>query len=112
MRERLEEMLAGISGMICVGHASGVADAIRGILADQPDAVVLDIRLADGNGFEVLRAVRERAPRIAIYMLSNFSAEPYRRLAHQLGAEEFFDKSTELESMRQVLIARAAQPLH
>jgi DNA-binding NarL/FixJ family response regulator len=97
---------------VCVGHASGAADAIRGILAQQPDAVVLDIRLAEGNGFEVLRAVHERAPGIAFYMLSNFSDEPYRRLARQLGAEHFFDKSTELDSMREALALRAAKPLH
>lgn len=109
VRERMLKMLAGVPGMTCVGHASGVADAIRGILLHRPDAVVLDVRLADGNGFEVLRAVRERAPSTAIYMLSNFSAEPYRRLARQLGAEEFFDKSTELESMWEALNACAAQ---
>ena len=108
VRERLEEMLAEIAGTVCVGHASGAAEAIRGILAKQPDAVVIDIRLAEGNGFEVLRAVHERAPDIAFYMLSNFSDEPYRRLARQLGAEQFFDKSTELKLMREALAARAA----
>jgi DNA-binding NarL/FixJ family response regulator len=112
VRERLEQMLAGIEGTLYVGHASGVTEAIRGILAAQPDAVVLDVRLTDGNGFEVLRAVHERAPDIAVYMLSNFSSEPYRRMAERLGATEFFDKTTELERMRQTLSARAAETFH
>jgi DNA-binding NarL/FixJ family response regulator len=60
----------------------------------------------------VLRAVHERAPDIAVYMLSNFSSEPYRRMAERLGATEFFDKTTELERMRQTLSVRAAETFH
>jgi two-component system response regulator DevR len=112
VRERLEEMLSSIAGALSVGKASGVSEAIQGILASHPDAVVLDVRLADGNGFEVLRAVHEQAPDIAFYVLSNFSSEPYRRLAEQLGATQFFDKTTEFERMREVLSARAARTLN
>jgi DNA-binding NarL/FixJ family response regulator len=112
VRQRLEQMLASIDGTTYVGHAEGVGEAIRGILTARPDAVVLDIRLTDGNGFEVLRAIHEQAPEIAVYMLSNFSSEPYRRMAERLGATQFFDKTTEFERMRETLSARAAQNIH
>jgi len=112
VRERLETLLASIDGASAVGHASGASEAIRAILEAQPDAVVLDLKLSDGSGFDVLRAVHERAPAIDVYMLSNFAGEPYRRLAVRLGAREFFDKSTEFERVRDALAARAAEKLH
>ena len=96
-------MLASIPGARAGGQADGAAEATRRILAERPDAVVLDLHLKEGNGFDVLRAVRAAAPEIAIYMLSNYAAHPYRRLASALGARGFFDKTNEFERVREVL---------
>jgi len=112
VRERLLALLGTIKGARAVGAASRAEEAIDGILQEQPDAVVLDVRLAEGSGFDVLRAVHPRAPAIDVYMFSNFSAEPYRRLAARLGARDFFDKSHDLTRVRDVLAERAAQRLH
>jgi DNA-binding NarL/FixJ family response regulator len=109
VRERLEEMLASIAGARNIGHADSAGQAIHDILQTLPDAVVLDVRLAEGSGFDVLRAVHDAAPDIAIYMLSNYATQPYRRLARRLGAVEFFDKSTELELVRNALTQRTRE---
>jgi DNA-binding NarL/FixJ family response regulator len=106
IRERLERMLSGIAGARIVGSAAGAQDAIRSILAARPDVVLLDYQLAQGNGFDVLRALHERAPEIDVYMLSSFPSEPYRIVAERLGARRFFDKSTEFERVRDALAAR------
>jgi len=105
--ERLQTMLAGIEGTEAVGVAATAQGAIDGIHAAQPDVVVLDLRLAEGSGLDVLRALRTEGAAIAIYMLSNFAEAPYRRLAERLGAQGFFDKSTEFERVREVLSAHA-----
>jgi DNA-binding NarL/FixJ family response regulator len=107
--ERLEAMLATVEGTRTVGRASRAAEAIEGILAQHPDMVVLDLKLAEGSGFDVLRAVRRAAPGIDVYMLTNFASEPYRRLAERLGARDFFDKTTEFERVRETILSRAAQ---
>jgi two-component system response regulator DevR len=106
--QRLEELLAAIDGVRTVGSAARADDAIRDVLSLRPDAVLCDIGLAQGTGFDVLRALHAQAPGIEIYMLSNFATEPYRRLAERLGARDFFDKSTELGRMRDAVAARAA----
>jgi DNA-binding NarL/FixJ family response regulator len=111
IRERLEDMLASIEGVHSVGHAAGADEAIHEILDLHPHAVVLDVRLAQGTGFDVLRALREQAPEIAVYMLSNFATEPYRRLAARLGVAGFFDKTTQFERVCEVLADRAARTL-
>ncbi len=113
IRVRLAEMLAAIPGASLVGFAERADTAIRDILAKRPDVVVLDLSLDGGtSGFEVLRGVCREAPEIDFYMLSNFAAEPYRNLAERLGARNFFDKSTELERVRQVIAERAAATVH
>jgi DNA-binding NarL/FixJ family response regulator len=108
VRERLERLLASVAGTRTVGYASGADAAISAILSEQPDVVVLDLKLAQGSGFDVLRAVRDRSPGIEFYMLSNFATEPYRRLAERLGARDFFDKTKEFERVREIIAARAA----
>ena len=105
---RLEEMLAAIEGVRTVGSAARADEAIREVLTLRPDAVLCDVSLAQGTGFDVLRALHEQAPEVEVYMLSNFATEPYRRIAARLGARDFFDKSTELERMRDAVAARAA----
>ena len=106
--ERIKELLASIEGVQVVGDAQGAEQAISGVLETRPDAVVLDIRLAEGTGFDVLRALRERAPEVDFYMLSNFAFESFRQLAGQLGARDFFDKTNEIDRMREVIARRAA----
>jgi DNA-binding NarL/FixJ family response regulator len=107
VRERLEVMVA-LTGAVVAGHASTVAAAVRAILLERPALVILDVQLADGTGFDVLRALRKQAPEIDVYLLSNFSAYPYRQLAERLGAKGFFDKSREFGAMRDVVAQRAA----
>ena len=104
--QRIEEMLVAIEGVRTVGSAARADHAIRDILDLRPDAVLCDISLAQGTGFDVLRALREQAPGVEVYMLSNFATEPYRRLAARLGARDFFDKSTELVRLRDAVAER------
>jgi DNA-binding NarL/FixJ family response regulator len=109
VRARLAAMLDDIPGATLIGEAADADAAIRDILAARPDIVVLDLGLAGStSGFDVLRAVRPRAPEIDFYMLSNFAADPYRQLAERLGACQFFDKSSELDVVRAVITQRAA----
>ena len=105
LRERLEKMLSAIPGAQTVGHAPTARGAIAGIEASQPDAVVLDIQLEEGNGFDVMRAVRGSVPEAKFYVLTNFAHEGYRRMAEKLGARGFFDKSREIARLLDALAA-------
>jgi DNA-binding NarL/FixJ family response regulator len=107
--EHLIAMFDSIDGVLTVGCARTADDAVRGIRSARPQVIVLDIQLARGSGFTVLRSIRDIAPEAEVFVLSNFAAEPYRRLATRLGARGFFDKSTEFEDMRRLISARASQ---
>ena len=105
LRSRLDAMIAAIPGASAVGQADGADDAVRQILAMLPDAVVLDIHLKQGNGFDILRAVSVKAPQVSFYVLTNHPMETYRQTAERLGARGFFDKSTEFDRLREALAA-------
>jgi DNA-binding NarL/FixJ family response regulator len=103
VRERLRALIQGVKGVEIVGEAASAKEALRMIAASGVDAVVLDIHLDDGNGFEVLRALRKSAPGIAVYMLTNFASQTYRSAAERMGARGFFDKSREIPGLLAVL---------
>jgi DNA-binding NarL/FixJ family response regulator len=108
---RLIDLLA-LPNTRVVGYAARADEAIRGILSTRPDVVVMDLKLAQGTGFDVLIEVHSQAPGIAFYMLSNFASEPYRRQAERLGACGFFDKTSDFERVRDVVAQRAANLTH
>ena len=108
VRQRLEALIAGVPGAEIAGRAAGASEAIREILASRPDLVVLDIQLAEGTGFDVLRQLHAQAPELDVVMLSNYSAEPYRQIAERFGARAFYDKSREFERVRESIAERAA----
>jgi len=106
--QRIQTDLALIPGLSTVGHADTAADAIREVLATHPDVVLLDLRLREGTGMDVLRALHASAPEIDVYLCSSYAAEPYRGMALRLGARGVFDKSTEFGCVKETLARRAA----
>lgn len=109
VRERLAAMLGEVPGAEVAGAAAGASQATREILESRPEVVILDLNLAEGGGFDVLRELHRRAPEIDVYMLSNFSAYPYRQLAERLGARGFFDKTREFGRVREAVAAKAKE---
>ena len=109
VRSRLIAMLGEVPGAEVAGAAAGATQATREILESRPEMVILDLSLAEGGGFDVLRELRAKAPEIDVYMLSNFSAYPYRQLAERLGARGFFDKTKEFARVREAAAAKAQE---
>ena len=103
IRERLVGLLGEIAGVQVVGEADTAADAAEGILRTQPDTVVLDIRLAQGSGIDVLRAVHPRAPWIVFIVMTNFANPQYRKICMEAGASHFIDKSAEIAEIKRLV---------
>jgi DNA-binding NarL/FixJ family response regulator len=68
------------------------------------DAIVLDINLARGSGFEVLRSVRaDRSRRPRIIVFTNYAYPYYRHLSMEMGADFFLDKATEFDRLLEII---------
>lgn len=103
VRERLATMLADIDGIRLVGEAGDVQAAVEGIRATRPHALILDVELPSGTGFDVLKALAGTEPMPRIIMLTNNPHPAYRDKCRRAGAEFFFDKTLEFEKVAQVL---------
>jgi DNA-binding NarL/FixJ family response regulator len=110
LRKRVETMLATIPGMTFIGHASDATTAAKEIAALRPDAVILDIHLSEGTGFDVLRALKRDNVLTAVFVLTNYASDAYRVTAKLLGARALFDKSTEFERLHEAVAAAAPPP--
>ena len=72
-----------------------------GVLAEEPvDLVLLDIRLAEENGLDILRAIREKHPDVEVLMISGHGTIETAVEAVRLGAYDFLEKPLSLERVR------------
>ncbi|MFZ2853588.1 MAG: response regulator transcription factor [Rhodocyclaceae bacterium] len=63
----------------------------------QPELVILDIDLPDGNGMDLLQTIKHERPAARVMMFSNH--DYFRQRCKDQGADYFFDKSEEFESL-------------
>lgn len=62
IQQALAEVIELVPGMVCVGTASSGAEALRLIVLECPDAVIVDGALTDMTGPAALRRMREVYP--------------------------------------------------
>lgn len=103
VRARLIEWLGGIEGVRVVGEAGTAEEAVSGILHTKPRYVVLDFQLEGGTGADVLRALRQQVPQTVFIVITNHTQPQFRRVCMEAGADAFFDKSTELGKVREMI---------
>lgn len=102
--ERIRALLGEAEGVRVVGQASGASDAIEAVRNLGPDVVVLDLSLAEGNGFDVLHELRHSGDSARVIVLTNHSSVPYRRRALAAGADCFLDKSAEFDRLVEAIL--------
>ena len=88
-----------------VGHADTEAESVADILAQPVDAVIVDLRLREGSGMGVIENLRKADlnPQPKIIVFTNHPFAEIRKRAAQLGADYFFDKSADYDSVRTTL---------
>lgn len=97
-----ESVRAGIkaalsrAGHICVGEASSVSEARAQIAHTNPQVIVVDLSLPDGNGLEIVRWARSISNRIGIVVLTLNPAQDFLLTVMKSGASAFVEKSAPL----------------
>lgn len=108
VRMRLSTMLEDIPGVELGGAAETVDQAIEAIHHDRPEVVIVDLYMP-GNGVNLIERLKSEEPARPVIVLTNYPYPQYRRRCLQAGADFFFDKSTELLAVADVL-SRLARP--
>jgi DNA-binding NarL/FixJ family response regulator len=109
LRDRLDAAVLAAGGIV-IGHSEAANDAIADLATVQPDLIIIDIQLRSGTGFDVLGALqtegRGRSARKVV--LTNHASAEYRVRSFQLGADAFFDKSSETSQLFELIHQLAA----
>jgi DNA-binding NarL/FixJ family response regulator len=92
-----------VPGVHTVLEAAGVEEAKRLLSRELPRAVVVDLHLREECGCELLEFIREAGLSLTVIVLTNDASEHHRRRCRALGAQHFFDKSSEFEALLPVL---------
>ena len=72
VRRGIAELIDRESDLEVVGEAGTVRDALGRVDATRPDVVVLDVRLPDGSGIDLCRAIRSAHPDLPCLMLTAY----------------------------------------
>lgn len=96
LRRLFASSLVGVGAEV-VGWSADATTALEELRDFRPDVVMIDISLASGNGFDVLRGLQEQdwASHAIKLVLTNHMTQEYRELGFELGAHRYFDKTNE-----------------
>ena len=90
--------------------AEGVADGCAVAHANPPAFAVVDLRLADGSGLEVVKALRDARPGVRVIMLTGYGNIATAVAAVKAGAVDYLPKPADADAVTDALLADG-QPL-
>jgi len=109
LRDRLKELLKSLDNTKIIGEAKNGADALKMAVETIPDLAIIDIRMPEMNGIEVLKKIRETNSTLKIIILTNYPYKQYRQRCLEEGADYFFDKNQDIEKLREIVCYLATE---
>jgi DNA-binding NarL/FixJ family response regulator len=97
-------------GFEVVGEAGSVAEALAVIRAEQPEVVIMDVRLPDGNGLDTVKKLRAAGETMGIVILTMYAGDEQLFGALEAGASSFVNKDAPPEEVLAASRHAAASP--
>jgi two-component system, NtrC family, response regulator HydG len=79
--------------------ATGIDDALARMREQRPTLVVIDIRRDDGDGFDILNALRVLGHRVPVILMSSFGTGATPEQASDAGAYAYLPKPFALDDL-------------
>ena len=98
-RSGLVQWLNQQEQVTCCGEADSVEAARKAVVETQPDVILMDLRLGDGEGLDLIAEITQAHPEIRSVALSQFDEDIYAHRALQAGARGYLMKSEATESV-------------
>jgi len=92
-----------------VRTAESIADGLTAARAMAPAFAVLDLRLADGSGLDIVPAIRDARPDARIVMLTGYGNIVTAVAAVKAGAVDYLAKPADADQVEAALLARAGE---
>jgi DNA-binding NarL/FixJ family response regulator len=99
VREGLKHVISRQMDMIAAAEASTRSEALKLLEEQRFDVVVCDVKLPDGEGWDVLKVVKANANPLPVLMLSAFTEEQYAVQALKSGADGYMNKGSPAETL-------------
>jgi two-component system response regulator RegA len=107
-RNRLGRALEA-RGFAPVLLASSIDEAMEIIKGRPPAFAVLDMRLGDGNGLQVVEAIQTARPDARVIMLTGYGAIATAVAAVKAGAVDYLSKPADADDVVRALLARQSE---
>src|SRR4029077_9051211 len=101
LREGIAALIKSQPDMVLVSEAASGRDAIQQFQKHQPDVTLMDLRLPDMNGVDVMIAIRTEFPDARIIMLTTFEGDVEIQRALGAGARGYMLKSMPPKDLRE-----------
>lgn len=108
LRKNISKLITSSFPDSLIIEAEDVSTALDAVATGEIDAVVLDLQMPGGGGFEVLESIRGRGENYPVIVLTNHATEHFRQRSYELGADYFLDKSNEYEKILDLFKSIAA----
>jgi len=102
-RERLSRAMEK-KGFI-VSQAESVKNAINAVRVKKPAFVVVDLRLSDGNGLEIVKEINNLELQSRVVMLTGYGNIPTAVAAIKQGAIDYLAKPADADDVEKALLA-------
>jgi DNA-binding NarL/FixJ family response regulator len=106
VRSGLKTLLSG-SDINVVAEAASGNEALRMAKESEPDVMLLDIRMPDGDGLSALQQIKQEHPALPVLMLSTYDNPTYVSRAVTLGASGYILKGSGRDKLIQSIRAAA-----
>lgn len=92
-RERIRKLVLNHLNIQIVGECRNGAEAMQLINENEPDMIILDIRMQLMNGIQVLKKLKDMEAKTIVCILTSYPFPEYKKKCMALGADYFFSKS-------------------
>src|SRR5438093_6957177 len=96
------ERLAARAGYDVITCSSG-SEALRALMRKPADLAMVDLRMPDVNGLDLLRQIRATVPSCEVILMTAYAAVDSAVEAIKLGAREYLTKPFDFDRLKQVL---------
>jgi len=103
LRDRIKSLLNSMKNVFVVGEAENGVDALKLIREKEPDLAIIDIRMPEMNGIEVLKRIRELKMKVKVCILTNYPYPLYKLRCFEAGADYFLRKTEDFEDLNTII---------
>ena len=108
VRDGIKSLLENEANIEVVGEAIDGADALEVVATSKPDLLIVDIRMPNLTGIEVVEKLRNENNAVKIIMLSMHESEEYVLKSIEAGADGYLLKGSSKEEFLKALHTVAA----